>query len=65
MADAPEYARRLYAEFFMFDSLGCELILAEYPPENGIGRAVANRLLKASGASSLKPSAMGLPAPAK
>jgi L-threonylcarbamoyladenylate synthase len=50
IADAAEYARRLYAEFFMFDALGCELILAEYPPENGIGRAVANRLLKASGA---------------
>jgi L-threonylcarbamoyladenylate synthase len=49
MKSVEEYARRLYAEFFVFDSLGCERILAEYPPEEGLGRAVANRLLKASG----------------
>ncbi|MDR3201199.1 MAG: threonylcarbamoyl-AMP synthase [Spirochaetales bacterium] len=48
-ASPEDYARRLYADFFVFDSLGCEIILAEYPPEEGIGRAVANRLLKASG----------------
>jgi L-threonylcarbamoyladenylate synthase len=49
MASVEEYARRLYAEFFVFDSLGCELIFAEYPPDEGIGRAISNRLLKASG----------------
>lgn len=49
MPSLEEYARRLYAEFFLFDSLGCERIFAEYPPEEGLGRAVANRLLKASG----------------
>ncbi|MDR1625976.1 MAG: threonylcarbamoyl-AMP synthase [Spirochaetia bacterium] len=49
MKSVEEYARRLYAEFFVFDSLGCDRILAECPPEEGLGRAVANRLLKASG----------------
>jgi L-threonylcarbamoyladenylate synthase len=54
MASAEDYAHRLYAEFFFFDSLGCDIIFAEYPPETGIGRAVANRLLKASGGLFLK-----------
>ena len=49
LSGAEDYARRLYAEFFAFDCMGCELILAEYPPETGIGRAVANRLRKAAG----------------
>lgn len=49
MASVEEYARRLYAEFFAFDSLGCARVFAEWPPERGLGRAVANRLLKASG----------------
>ncbi|MCL1818110.1 MAG: hypothetical protein FWG35_04205, partial [Spirochaetaceae bacterium] len=49
LSSPEDYARRLYAEFFAFDCMGCELILAEYPPETGIGRAVANRLLKAAG----------------
>jgi L-threonylcarbamoyladenylate synthase len=48
MPSLEEYARRLYAEFFVFDSLGCELIFAEYPPEQGLGAAIGNRLLKAS-----------------
>ncbi|MDR1931740.1 MAG: threonylcarbamoyl-AMP synthase [Spirochaetales bacterium] len=48
MLSAQEYARRLYAEFFVFDRLGCDVILAQYPPVEGIGRAIANRLLKAA-----------------
>ena len=47
-ASAEEYARRLYAEFFVFDKLGCEVIYASYPPQEGLGRAIGNRLLKAS-----------------
>jgi len=49
MADLADYARRLYSEFFMFDRLGCDRILAELPAPGGIGHALRNRLMKASG----------------
>jgi L-threonylcarbamoyladenylate synthase len=49
MASLQSYARRLYAEFFVFDTLGCDIVLAAYPEEKGLGRAIRNRLLKAAG----------------
>jgi L-threonylcarbamoyladenylate synthase len=49
MASPESYARRLYAEFFIFDTLGCEIVLAAYPAQEGIGSAIGNRLLKAAG----------------
>jgi L-threonylcarbamoyladenylate synthase len=49
MKSPEEYARRLYAEFFVLDRLGCDLILAEYPGPEGIGKAIRDRLMKASG----------------
>lgn len=49
-ADRPEEAaRRLYAALRRFDEVGAEAILAEALPEDGIGRAVMNRLYKAAG----------------
>ena len=56
-ASIDEYARRLYAEFFVFDKLGCERIYAVFPPPEGIGDAVRNRLLKAAGGRFLRPPA--------
>ena len=48
-----DYARGLYAEFFMFDKLGCERILAQLPEARGLGHALRNRLMKASGGAVL------------
>lgn len=49
-ADHPEEAaRQLYAALRRFDEIGAEAIFAEALPETGIGRAVMNRLYKASG----------------
>jgi L-threonylcarbamoyladenylate synthase len=49
-ADRPEAAaRELYAALRRFDEIGIEAIFAEALPETGIGRAVMNRLRKASG----------------
>jgi hypothetical protein len=49
MKSPEEYAKKLYAEFFILDRLGCGLILAEYPGPEGIGIAIQDRLMKASG----------------
>jgi len=44
-----EAARRLYAGLRRFDEAGATFILAEACPEEGLGAAVMNRLLKAAG----------------
>ncbi|MGE7825232.1 L-threonylcarbamoyladenylate synthase [Paenibacillus sp. NPDC093718] len=44
-----EAARRLYAGLRRFDDEGATFILAEACPEQGLGAAVMNRLLKAAG----------------
>ncbi len=43
-----ELARRLYRRFREADQAGADTILVEAPPEDGIGRAVMNRLGKAA-----------------
>jgi L-threonylcarbamoyladenylate synthase len=40
---------RLYASLRDADEIGADVILAELPPERGLGRAVADRLRKAAG----------------
>jgi len=47
--DPSEAARRLYQAMRRLDSLSLSLIVVELLPENGIGIAVNNRLLKAAG----------------
>ncbi|MEG6588163.1 Sua5 family C-terminal domain-containing protein, partial [Paenibacillus barengoltzii] len=42
-------AHRLYAALRRFDDCGVTYILAEACPEDGLGSAVMNRLLKAAG----------------
>ncbi|MEC0138199.1 Sua5 family C-terminal domain-containing protein, partial [Paenibacillus macerans] len=42
-------AHRLYAALRRFDECGVTYILAESCPEEGLGAAVMNRLLKAAG----------------
>ncbi|MCX7788947.1 MAG: L-threonylcarbamoyladenylate synthase [Spirochaetes bacterium] len=44
-----EYARELFYQFHKADQEGISTILAYYPPPMGIGRALRNRLIKASG----------------
>jgi L-threonylcarbamoyladenylate synthase len=44
-----EYARELYRTFAEFDRLGADVIIAEAVEETGLGRALADRLRKASG----------------
>lgn len=46
-----DYAKGLYKAFFELDQIGCEIVLAESLEEQGIGKAIMNRLLKASGGS--------------
>ena len=43
------YGHSLYASFFDLDRVGCTLILAQLPNEEGLGTAIANRLKKAAG----------------
>lgn len=43
-----EYARMLYKSFYEMDKNGVEIIIAEKVEEKGIGRALMNRLIKAS-----------------
>ncbi|ONI91085.1 threonylcarbamoyl-AMP synthase [Saccharothrix sp. ALI-22-I] len=43
------YARRLYGFLRDLDQLGCDLIVASLPPEEGLGLAIANRLRRAAG----------------
>ena len=44
-----DYARRLYRSFYLFDAAGCEVIVAELPPAEGLGRALRDRLIRAAG----------------
>ncbi|MEJ2851808.1 MULTISPECIES: L-threonylcarbamoyladenylate synthase [unclassified Saccharothrix] len=43
------YARGLYGYLRELDELGCDLIIASLPPEQGLGLALANRLHRAAG----------------
>jgi L-threonylcarbamoyladenylate synthase len=47
--DPAAYARELFSFFHEMDEAGIEQILAELPPERGLGSAIRNRLLKAAG----------------
>jgi L-threonylcarbamoyladenylate synthase len=51
-----EYARTLFQQLITFEEAGCELIVCELPPEKGLGRAVRDRLLRASGGGLYYPS---------
>ncbi len=44
-----EYAQSLYRSFNEFDRMNVDIIIAEAVEEIGVGRAIMNRLLKASG----------------
>ncbi|MFB9691043.1 Sua5 family C-terminal domain-containing protein [Amycolatopsis plumensis] len=44
-----EYARGLYGFLRELDRLGCDLIVASLPVEQGLGLAIANRLRRAAG----------------
>ena len=46
--DLPEAARRLFAALRELDASGAELLLAEPVPERGLGRAINDRLRRAS-----------------
>ena len=48
-ADLVGYARDLYAELRAADDAGVERIVAVLPPPHGLGHAIRDRLLKASG----------------
>ncbi|MGB4589095.1 MAG: L-threonylcarbamoyladenylate synthase [Clostridiaceae bacterium] len=48
-ADGFEMARNLFEDLRKFDDLNVDIILSEGLPEKGIGRAIMNRLKKASG----------------
>jgi L-threonylcarbamoyladenylate synthase len=48
-SSAADYARKLYRTFHDLDALGADVIFAAAVPEKGIGIALMNRLLKASG----------------
>lgn len=43
------YARGLYGFLRELDQLGCDLVLASLPAEQGLGLAIANRLRRAAG----------------
>jgi L-threonylcarbamoyladenylate synthase len=48
-ADLAEYGRRLYAWFAESDAVGAERVLAHLPPGDGLGAALRDRLVRASG----------------
>ncbi len=48
-----EYARGLYKSFTMLDGLGCDIIVAQTVEQKGLGRAIMNRLNKASGGKTI------------
>lgn len=50
VSDLGDYGRRLYGSFHRFDRAGCEVIVAELPPAAGLGRAIRDRLMRASDA---------------
>lgn len=49
VVDLVEYGRELYRTLQRFDEAGCELIVAEWPPSDGFGRALRDRLWRATG----------------
>ena len=46
-SDSEDYAHRLYAELRRLDSLGVDVLIAEKPNSDPVGRAVLDRLLRA------------------
>jgi len=48
-ASMAAYARELYGFLRELDDRGCDLIVASLPVEDGLGLAIANRLLRAAG----------------
>ncbi len=44
-----DYAKNLYSDFYEMDKKGVDIIIAEKVEEKGIGKAIMNRLKKASG----------------
>ncbi|PKL12440.1 MAG: threonylcarbamoyl-AMP synthase, partial [Spirochaetae bacterium HGW-Spirochaetae-6] len=46
--DYADFAQRLYSVFFELERTGCDLVLIQRPEERGLGRALLNRILKAS-----------------
>jgi L-threonylcarbamoyladenylate synthase len=44
-----DYARLLFSALREFDSLGVEIVFAEFCEQDGYGLAVKNRLYKAAG----------------
>ncbi|WP_318272054.1 Sua5 family C-terminal domain-containing protein [Microbispora triticiradicis] len=48
-ASMADYARGLYGFLRELDQLGCDLIVASLPAEEGLGLAIANRLRRAAG----------------
>ncbi len=48
-AGLKDYAKGLYSSFFELDRVGCTVIWAHLPEAEGLGSALANRLLKAAG----------------
>lgn len=53
MNSAEEYAHLLYRKLVWFDGQGCEVIVAELPPPQGVGLAVRDRLRRAAGGQEL------------
>lgn len=53
MNSVEEYAHLLYRKLIWFDHQGCEVIVAELPPLEGVGRAVRDRLVRAAGGNRL------------
>ena len=47
--DKAEYAKELFRALRALEKSGAEIIYAETPDETGIGRALKDRLLRASG----------------
>ena len=44
-----EYAQRLFSSLRNLEKCGADIIIAELPPSGGLGEAVRNRLIRASG----------------
>ncbi len=53
MNSAEEYAHLLYRKLIWFDDQGCDVIIAELPPPEGVGSAVRDRLVRAAGGQAL------------
>ena len=47
--DTEEYAKELFRALRMIEKCGAEIIIAQIPDESGIGRALKDRLIRASG----------------